>query len=114
MPAHDRAVFAMLRRIHREQMTERRFFFLRVPALLISQDHQPRPVGEQFGLLRYLYDVGMLRDRPEGFGIRSAVPVDRLVVAEVGPFAMRITVVLVVLWANDVEAGPRSFFRTAL
>ena len=98
----------MLWRIHRKQVTKRGLFLFRVIALLVSQDHEPRSIGEQLRLLGDLYDIRMLGDRPEGLGIGTVVPVHWLMVAQVRPFAMRIAVLLVVLRTDNVEAGTDS------
>ncbi len=76
--------------------------FLRVVALLVSQDHEPLSIGEQLRLLGDLYDIRVFRDRPEGLGIGTVVPVHRHMVAQISPFAMRLAVLLVVLRTDNV------------
>ena len=95
----------MLRRIHRKQVTKRGLFLFSITALLVSQDHEPRPVSEQLRLLGDLNDIRMFGDRPEGLGVGTVVPVHRLMVAQIRPFAMRVAVLLVVLRTDNVEAG---------
>ena len=50
-----------------------------------------------------LYDVCVLRNRPERFRAVSLVSIDRLVLPQKRPFAMRIAVLLMVFRANKVE-----------
>src|SRR5208282_1193567 len=101
-PAYDRAIFAMNRRVHVEEMAEWRRR-ARFHAGIVHKHQQPRSIEKQARLLGYLNDVGVLRDRPEGVGIQMLAPENRLVLAQPGPLRVRIAVLRVMVGTDDVD-----------
>src|SRR5208282_742897 len=102
MAADDRAIFAMIRWIHVEQVAKRRRRTLLQPGL-VDKHQQARAVEEQSRLLGNLYDVGVFGDRPEWIGLWKLAPENRFVLAQIRPLAMRIAVFLVMVGSNDVQ-----------
>ncbi len=100
--AQDRAIVAVFRRIHVEQMAERRRRTALEP-VLVDKHQQAGTVEEQPRLLGNLNDVGVLGDRPKWVGLWVLVPENRFVLAQIRPLAMRIAVFLVMVGSNDVQ-----------
>jgi hypothetical protein len=94
-PTHDRPLLAVLRRIHREQMPKGRLLLFAVASAFIGENHYTRSIGEQLWLFSDLYDIGVLRNRPERFCAGPLVSIDRPVLPQERPFTMRIAVLLV-------------------
>ena len=92
----------MIRWIHVEQVAEGR---RRTPLQphLVDKHQQAGTVEEQPRLLGNLNDVGVLGDRPKWIGLWVLAPEDRLVLAQIRPLAMRITVFRVMVGSNDVQ-----------
>jgi hypothetical protein len=102
----------VLGRIHIQQMLEWQllpglFTFAGRP-IVFGHDQQTRRVEEQVGLGPDRDDVGVLGDRPERLvEIRPLASEDRRVLAQVGPFLMRIAVACVVIGRDDVDGIER-------
>src|SRR5208282_4802445 len=102
MAADDRAIVAVFRWIHVEQVAERRRRTLLEP-FLIDKHQQAGTVEEQSRLLGDLDDIGVFGDRPKWVGLWILAPEDRFVLAQIRPLAMRIAVLRVMVGANDVQ-----------
>src|SRR5262249_1956183 len=78
-------------------------------AFLEQKHRQPRSVQPQARLLAYLHDVGGFGDCPEWIGARMFDVGHRLMLAQVSPLRVRVSVFLVVVPADDVgQLQPRA------
>src|SRR5213079_427462 len=68
------------------------------------RDQQPWAIEKDFRLARDLDDIGMLGDRPKRIDVGTVVPIDRRMLAQIGPFSVRISVLLVMRSGNYFES----------